>query len=585
MNDSSYSDFGIDLPDNITGQHYTTCPQCSHKRKKSSIKCLGVNADESVWHCNHCGWSGSLKKTPIVSPIKQKRYVKPKPLAPGELSKEVIEWFAKRKISLETLKDFDIQFTKTYFSQSKKEESAIVFPYKKNKEVINYKYRSPIKHFKQSKDAEKVFFNLDSIDKNLLIITEGEIDTMSFHQAGYTSVISVPDGAPAVGVKNFSSKFDYIENCFNEIDGIQDIIIAVDKDAPGQILSDELARRLGYGICHYVVYPTDCKDANEVLVKYGTKGISELIGGVKEFPISGVFKPSDYRDELFKYKHQGLKSGDSTGYENLNEHYTVRPGEMTIWTGYTGHGKSEFLDQLIINLADKSDWKFGICSLENLPCEQHQGKLISKYINSISYREERSFHCLTDDEAEKGLNWLDEHFRFFYPEDLSVDNLLDIAGQMRTRFGINGFILDPWNELEHKRPAMQSETDYISDFLSRIRNFARANKIHVWVVAHPTKPIKGKENTPPKLYDISGSANWANKADNGITVFRDFETECVNIHITKIRFKEIGKVGVVPFRYQIASGRYQEIDVNEIEIIHQQQAKRIEESARVEAGF
>jgi len=552
----SYADYNIDLPDNATGQHYTVCPQCSWKRKKQHIKCLGINADKGFWHCFHCGWSGVLKnkREDYVMPIK--KYAKPKVIESAELPDKVIDWFANRKITIETLKHFDIKNEKTYFSQSGKEESAVVFPYKRNNEIINYKYRSGKKHFKQSKNAEKIFFNLDCIDNELdyLIICEGEIDALSFHQAGYKYVLSIPDGAPSPDAKNFDGKFDYIVNCEKEIKDIDAIIICADNDEAGRVLEKELSRRLGRDRCFKIDYPSDCKDANEILVKYGKDGIDELIGSAYEYPIQGVFSIKDVWSDVLDYWKNGTSTGFSTGFPLLDKHYTIRPGEMTIWTGYTGHGKSEFLDQLLINLAYNHDWNIGVCSLENLPIKNHIGKLISKY-NGVPFH---GINAMQESEVIEGMTFLEKRFNFIYPEEVTLDNLLEIAKQLITRRGIKGFVIDPWNELEHKRPLQQQETDYISESLSRVRRFARDNDVHIWIVAHPTKPIKGKKLEAPSLYDISGSANWANKADCGISVFRRPDDLAVDINIKKIRFKEIGKRGEVAFDYDIESGRYKE---------------------------
>jgi twinkle protein len=81
----------------------------------------------------------------------------------------------------------------------------------------------------------------------------------------------------------------------------------------------------------------------------------------------------------------------------------------------------------------------------------------------------------------------------------------------------------------------------------------------VWVVAHPTK-LKKLDNggyPPPTPYDISGSAHWRNKPDNCITVYRDMESNDVDVHIQKVRFKEIGKIGKATLRYDVATGCYQ----------------------------
>ena len=131
------------------------------------------------------------------------------------------------------------------------------------------------------------------------------------------------------------------------------------------------------------------------------------------------------------------------------------------------------------------------------------------------------------------------------------------------RRGIKGLIIDPYNELDHSRPASMLETEYISQFLSRVRRFARQFGIHVWIVAHPSKPLKDKDGGQvcPTPYDVSGSAHWYNKADNILTVFRDVKADDnrVQIHVQKVRFRTTGKPGVVELRYHQATGRFSEI--------------------------
>ena len=88
--------------------------------------------------------------------------------------------------------------------------------------------------------------------------------------------------------------------------------------------------------------------------------------------------------------------------------------------------------------------------------------------------------------------------------------------------------------------------------------------MHIWLVAHPTKLYRNKdgEYPIPTLYDISGSSHWYNKADNGVVVYRDFRTPdspIVEIHIKKIRFREVGRIGVVKLRYDIPTGGYYDI--------------------------
>lgn len=552
-----YADYGIDLPMDAAGQQYTTCPQCSADRKKSDDRCLGIDANKQIWHCNHCNWSGKLKSAAVL-PSRNPRPKYPKlTWHPGNvLPDKVIKYFKGRCISEETLRRNDIQYQhEIYFPQVKEKLPAIRFPYKRNNEVVNIKSRSAEKHFRQEKDAEKIFYGLDGINKNdtTLIITEGEIDKLSFDEIDYDFVISVPDGAPAPGTKNFQSKFDYLENCKSEIEHITDFILAVDNDLAGRTLEYELARRLGFEKCFSVTYPEGCKDPNEVLVKYGKEGLKQLVGSAKSFPVIGVNGVIDLQKEVLNLYQNGFASVYTTGWSSVDEFYKVRPGEMTVVTGYSGHGKSEFLDALLVNLAQGHDWSFGVCSLENLPYERHVVKLSQKVTGKPFYDD--TDNRMTLDELSEAESFLGDHFHFINPDEVDIDSILGIGKSLIFRYGIKGLVIDPYNELDHKRPLGMSETEYVSEFLSKVRRFARMNEIAVWVVAHPTKPIRDMAIMAPTAYDISGSANWANKADNALSVFRG-EGDEVQIHVKKIRFKEVGKLGQVELKYEHKSGRY-----------------------------
>jgi twinkle protein len=155
----------------------------------------------------------------------------------------------------------------------------------------------------------------------------------------------------------------------------------------------------------------------------------------------------------------------------------------------------------------------------------------------------------------------------------SLNNLLEKAKTLVTRYGINGLVLDPWNEIEHTRTSAMSETEYISKALTQIRQFARLYNVHVWVVAHPTKLQKDNKTgdyPPPTPYDISGSSNWRNKSDNCVTVYRRTPTAghdnfLVDIFIMKVRFKEVGKVGGVALRYDPDNSKYYETSAGDMQ--------------------
>ena len=107
-----------------------------------------------------------------------------------------------------------------------------------------------------------------------------------------------------------------------------------------------------------------------------------------------------------------------------------------------------------------------------------------------------------------------------------------------------------------------TETEYVSQLLGKVKRFAQNHAVHVWFIAHPAKLHRENGSLPvPTLYDISGSANWANKADIGIVIHRNPEHDPTKaeIYVRKVRFKSEGKIGVIELRWDRATGRYSEI--------------------------
>jgi twinkle protein len=120
--------------------------------------------------------------------------------------------------------------------------------------------------------------------------------------------------------------------------------------------------------------------------------------------------------------------------------------------------------------------------------------------------------------------------------------------------------MDPYNYIEHVVPPNYTETQYISEVLTKIKRFCITNMVHTILVAHPTKikKVEGKYEVPT-LYSIAGSAHFFNKADNGLVVYRDYDTNEVEVYIQKIRNRFTGMLGAVDFAYNYKSGTYSEV--------------------------
>jgi len=548
----TFEDFGIHVTG--AGELSTTCPQCSAGRKKKNDPCLSVNTDKKVWHCNHCEWSGGLNNgNGDYRAPKPRTYKKPDFQFKPELPEDAYLFLVEERNIPPTV----LQRNRVCF-----QNEAILFPFYKDDECVNVKHRTLDKKFWQCKDAEKILYGYDDIEDTQTIITEGELDKLACEVAGFKNTVSVPDGAPTPDTTSYVSKFEYLENCKARLDQVKHFVLAVDGDAPGKKLEEELARRLGPERCSRVVWPEGSKDANDVLIQLGSEVLAQIIESAVPLPVEGIFRVNDI--DLETLYERGLEAGISPGWNCVERLYTIarESGELTVVTGIPGHGKSEWLDALLVNLAESEGWKFGICSPENYPISYHLSKLAEKFIGKPFGDGFKS--RMLKPEMTEAKAWMDDHFSFLMPDEdnLTVDAVLMLARVLIYQRGIRGLVIDPWNELDHNRPDGMSETEFISQSLTKIRRFARFHGCHVWLVAHPTKLMKGVDGTypVPTPYDISGSAHWRNKADNCIAVWRDTipsnESFEMQIHVQKIRKKHIGRLGLAKLRYEYSTGRY-----------------------------
>lgn len=264
---------------------------------------------------------------------------------------------------------------------------------------------------------------------------------------------------------------------------------------------------------------------------------------------------------------KGMKAGTSTGFLSVDRLFTIAPGQMTIVTGWAGSGKSEFIDAMAVNTARKG-WRWCYYSPENLPVEFHQQKIYEKL--ALKPFPAGPTERISEEEIEGLAEKYDENFGFIDPPaeatNLDIRDVIDLMSQRFAAIGVDrgpmGVVIDPWNELSHLRGKDLSETEYVSQVLSVLRNWARNWGIHVFLIAHPAKQRRDDGGNLPVVRPdmISGSIHFWNKADNAISVWRNPEdgSQEVDIHIQKIRFKHIGRVGMATLKYDRITGTYWE---------------------------
>lgn len=431
----------------------------------------------------------------------------------------------------------------------------IEIPFIVRAQQVNTKFRTlgQRKQFAQEKDAVKCFWNHDAlIDETLaefpLIITEGEIDAITAIQCGFVRAVSVPDGAPAaqIGADDLSKKYTYLDHAAGPLAEVKTIIIAADGDAAGHNLLEDLSLRLGRHRCKWLRYPEGCKDLNDVLVRFGQKGVVETINGAQWCKVDGVYRMSDLppRSPAVAYK---------IGMPVFDDHYRIRLGDFTVIAGAPGHGKSTLLNEIMGRMAREYGWRSAVASFEQEPQTDHR-RALRRWFNHRPARDQAPGELACADA------WIDEHFIFMVPgedDDRDLQWLLEKAATAVTRYDCKLVIIDPWNEMDHLRPRDMSATEYTGEAIRTLRRFARKYRVHIIVAAHPTKMERGRDGTlpVPTLYDIADSANWANKPDIGIIVYRAGAETLLRVQ--KQRYpEETGEVGDVTATFSLQTGHY-----------------------------
>ena len=562
----NFASYDVDVRRRTSGVVKTVCNKCQATRHNKRDRSLRVNVDTGHCHCYHCGADFYVPDEAEEREKAERRAARQRRAAavprhfqrpvfdPARttLSESVERWLVEtRCIPQGVIAGLRITEQEEFMPQSGQKERCVCFNYFEDGQLVNTKFRSvDAKHFKMVQGAELIPYNIDSVlGQTSCIIHEGELDAASSLAAGFKSVISVPAGANS----NLSWLDRFMETHFEDL---TEVIIAVDTDSAGLQLRDELINRLGAERCRVVAYGPGCKDANEHLCKYGVASLRVAIEQAAEVPLEGVFTATDLHSDLLALFENGFGPGAETGWEEMDKICTYERGRLIILTGVPGAGKSEWLDELVLRLCLRHQWKIAFFSPENTPIVYHIRKLVEKltghrFQKGCGISEGllmRSEEFLTDNVSHISLKG-----------NATPERVLAKAHELVVRRGGRILVIDPLNRLDHTPQPGQTETQYLSNFLNMITEFAVQHNCLVVLVAHPRKMNRNPvTNTTPRveMYDINGSADFFNKADYGIVVERDKGVGVTRVYVDKVKFKHLGMGGMVTFAYDPVSGRY-----------------------------
>lgn len=499
------------------------CPFCrggEHRDKQS----FSLNIENKTFNCKRgsCGKSGTFKQLceefGEVADVennrfeqfkREKKYEKPKTKT-TDLTKSAYEYLQLRKISRETIDKTGVLSD---------EKGNIVFRFLDEKgEYVFTKFRPSQKVEKgqmkswREANTKPILYLMNLCKPDLpLCLCEGEIDCLSLYESGIENAVSVPSGC---------EDMEWIETCWNWLEKFKKIVLFGDNDDPGREMTQKLVKRLGAYRCWTIPSESykNCKDVNEILYRYGKDAIREAIAAAQAVPIAGLLNLADIKPLDIKNMPKAL-SGISVLDSAIGGFLL---GELSIWTGKRGNGKSTLLGQILLESIN-----------QGIPVAAYSGELpaahFQYWINLQAAGEGyiknyhdpmrgKDIYYLEQSVLEKIKAWYDGKF-FLYdntvdgsPEETSILKVFEYAVR---RYDCKVFLVD---NLMTARTDSLTERDFYhqqSKFVGELVSFAKSFGVHIHLVAHPKK-------TPGKLEndDVSGSGDVTNRADNVFSLER-----------------------------------------------------------------
>lgn len=423
-----------------------------------------------------------------------KRPAKPRCQAPKN---GALQWLKSRGLTPETISAFKIG------EMERDGKTYAIFPYLRDGgELINAKYRNIAekRDMRQESGAEPCLFGWHLIEPNCrkVALTEGEIDAMTLHQAGI----------PALSVNAGAGNHQWLENDWVRLDRFSEILIAFDNDDAGNKGAAEIINRIGNERCKRLVFP-GAKDANEYLM-IGAESVDfdDAVNNAKPQDPKEWRQFDDFMTKVKSMFHPAHTEDHDPRLRLDREFdwFEFRPGELTIWTGYNGHGKSLLLSQVLLGLLAQGE-RAGVFSGEMTPERQ-----LKRLVKQASGLDRPTLSYLDTIGA-----WL--HDKIWVVDvvgSASIDRLLSIFTYANHRYGVRQFVIDSLMMTDVPEDGSGALTAQ-KEAMRKLCDFAKRNGCHIHLVAHPRKSIN--ENQGPGKLDVAGSSKLTDAADNVFTVW------------------------------------------------------------------
>lgn len=231
-------------------------------------------------------------------------------------------------------------------------------------------------------------------------------------------------------------------------------------------------------------------------------------------------KPSDFTDEVLdRFSGDHGACGDVLPWEKTHRHLKFRPGEVTLWGGYSGHGKSQLLGQFAAwNLRYK---KWLIASLEMKP-----SATMYRMVRQMSGNARPPNQFIED-----ALKFTDERLWIYDQTDsVAADRILGLIHYTAEVKKIDHIIIDSLIKCGIGRENYEAQ----ALFVDKLCWAAKSTGIHIHLVHHMRKGQGSyDEYKVPSKHDYRGAGEITDLVDNVVIVHRNKGKE------EKIRKKEI----------------------------------------------
>lgn len=300
----------------------------------------------------------------------------------------------------------------------------------------------------------------------------------------------------------------------------------------------------------------DHANVREVLSSGGQRAVDHLMIGAVERPAAGLL-------DLAAVERQENSPAVLSGVAELDR--TIggfAAGELSVWTGKRGGGKSTLLGQLLLNAVEQG---FPVCAYSGeLPAWRFK-QWVSLQAAGLEHLVERkarfsgkTFYSVPAAIQKQIDDWWQGRF-FLYDNRFAgdEDSILRLFEYAVRRYGCCVFLVD---NLMTARLAVSSDRDFYraqSSFTGRLVEFAKRNEVHVHLVAHPRKTEGGRVL---EADDIGGSGDITNRADNAFSLTRLDEKEAASREFKTVlrvlKNRQFGELVSIGLDYEPASRRF-----------------------------